>query len=522
MNNRRNLLAIILILVVIIFGITTTVLGQGDMCPILVERALAEVGNNCAGLGRNAACYGFNRVNATFFEAMDEGFFSTPADRADLPLIQSLETAPLNVAESEWGVALMNVQANLPGTLPGQGVTFLLMGDVAIENEVEPQAALTFEPVRVLTLENMNLRTRPTANSNILDTITMGTELLTDGIDSDGEWLRVTYNDTVAWLSKRYVTVDADLASLPVVDNPPPTAMQAIRLRTGITGVNCEETPPSALVIQSPQHLVVDITVNGVEMRIGSTIFYRNVEVNGQLMMQIGVIDGSVVFEDGTTLPTGFAGFIPLNEDGSASGGLTNLRPMNADELADMHPLENFPAGLLSYEISVPTEEEVAQIAALVGGNTSETASQPITTPEVTQIPVVVSNVQMQPDTGAAPVTPASPPVAGLNAPSATPTVPPTATATSTPTATPPTGNLALNLGAPCVANIMDDRSFTISNPNNFTVTVTWSAGGSGGSSSISANGTLSISGINSNGNNHLTLTANWGFGSGSFDSCVC
>jgi Bacterial SH3 domain len=506
MHSKNTLLSIFLVAIVLIFGISSVVLGQQDMCPILVERALTEVGNNCAGLGRNAACYGFNRVDTTFFEAMDEGFFSTPADRAELPLIQTLQTAPLSVDQSEWGVAVMNVQANLPGTLPGQGVMFLLMGDVAIENEVAPLAVPTFEPVRMLTLENMNLRTRPTANSNILANVPVGTEMLTDGIDSDGEWLRVIHNNTVAWVWGRYVTVDADLASLPIVDNPPPTAMQAIRLRTGITGVSCEETPPSALVIQSPQHLVVDISVNGVEMRIGSTVFYRNVEIDAQSMMQIGVIDGSIVFQDGTTMPTGFTGFVPLNEDGTASGPITNLRPMNSGELAEMQPLQNFPAGLLSYTIDVPTEEEVAYITSLVGA----TPEPPpiIVAPQPTPAPVVV----MQMTANEAPAeTPQTLPIAE------TTMVPTVITAASTPEIT----GLALNVSAPCVATATSDRIYVISNPNTVPVGYSYTVSSSGVSGSGSLNGgeSLTVTSVR-NGNNIINV--NWGYGSGTADSNPC
>lgn len=54
----------------------------GSNCPVLVKQALDAVGNSCGGLGRNSACYGFNRVNATFSGDVSEDFFQQ-ARRSD-------------------------------------------------------------------------------------------------------------------------------------------------------------------------------------------------------------------------------------------------------------------------------------------------------------------------------------------------------------------------------------------------------------------------------------------------------
>ena len=62
-----------LILSVLIAGfLLTATLQRGltqdtaNSCPTIVRQALEAVGNNCGGLSRNSACYGFNRVNAIF------------------------------------------------------------------------------------------------------------------------------------------------------------------------------------------------------------------------------------------------------------------------------------------------------------------------------------------------------------------------------------------------------------------------------------------------------------------------
>ena len=74
-------LPLILSVVIAVFLLTIT-LQRGltqdgaNSCPTLVKQALQAVGNNCGGLTRNSACYGFNRVNATFSGDVTEGFFS--------------------------------------------------------------------------------------------------------------------------------------------------------------------------------------------------------------------------------------------------------------------------------------------------------------------------------------------------------------------------------------------------------------------------------------------------------------
>lgn len=112
------------------------VAAQPTTCTPLLESALAALDDNCSGIERNSACYGYNRVEATFVrEDFPMGAFSEPSDIVELAEFDTIRTAPLDEVADEWGVALMRVQANLPGTLPGQNVTFVLMGDVALAND---------------------------------------------------------------------------------------------------------------------------------------------------------------------------------------------------------------------------------------------------------------------------------------------------------------------------------------------------------------------------------------------------
>lgn len=97
-------------------------------CDQLVAEALARTGAACQGMERNSACYGHDQVNASF-EGDLTNPFEAAGDRADLNQLRTLNTAPLDESSGVWGIAVVNAQADLPDTLPGQNVTLLFYGD---------------------------------------------------------------------------------------------------------------------------------------------------------------------------------------------------------------------------------------------------------------------------------------------------------------------------------------------------------------------------------------------------------
>ena len=107
------------------------VAAQTDDCPELVKRAITAVAKVCDTLGRNEACYGNDRLQA---ELDNNAPFTQPADRVSVGDIRSLRTFGLDEQAGTWGIAVLNIQANLPDTLPGQAVKFILYGDVALQN----------------------------------------------------------------------------------------------------------------------------------------------------------------------------------------------------------------------------------------------------------------------------------------------------------------------------------------------------------------------------------------------------
>lgn len=269
-------------------------------CSALLADALEAVDENCGDTGRNEACYGYDQVEASFLTQVEQSIFSRPTDKVGVADIATLRTAPLNTATGTWGVAIMNLQANLPNTLPGQSVTFVLMGDVEVENAVDPETA--FNPSDgievVVNIESgANIRSGPGLNFNVIGGAVDDAVLLADGLSEDGEWLRIIYRERPAWISLTTIEDNPLIAELPTLTADLATPMQAIYLRTGIGQTECADAPDDLLLVQGPDNIEIAITVNGADINLGSSGAIRVIEVDGELFLEIVVFDGQ--FETG-------------------------------------------------------------------------------------------------------------------------------------------------------------------------------------------------------------------------------
>jgi hypothetical protein len=388
MSARRLLLigAAVLALLAAAPGSVHAQTAPDTTCPTLVQQALTEIGANCDALDRNTACYGFVRVEASFQQDQPAVSFAAPADVAGLSSLQSIRTVPLNTNRHEWGIAVMNVQANLPASLPGQAVVFLLFGDVSVENAVSPADAYTpAEPVSATVLVSANLRTGPSTDNAIVTGVPAGTPVLADALSADSAWVRVLYEAQPGWVSRDLVQPETAgaLAALPVITSRSRTPMQAFTFRTSARGLACSEAPPSVLVIQGPQNTRVSITANGADIRIGSTIALFVTEDN---TLQLVTLSGQAEV-GGITIPAGFTIQVPLSADGQTiDGAWTGLRPLTADELQALQPLEGIPANLLHYVLALPTLSDIMRTLAAINRPAAQPPAQP-GAPTVTPAP---------------------------------------------------------------------------------------------------------------------------------------
>lgn len=241
--------------------------AQSRDCPAIVEETLANLDVICQSIGRNQMCYGNDALQAMPKPHVARFQFDTVGDIADVMALDVMRLSPMDEATGVWGVALMQLQADIPDTLPGQNVTFLLFGDV-------------------------------------------------------------------------------ELANLASQDASP---MQAFILSTGIGAPPCEQAPPDGLLVQTPAGVQqVSFNINGVDVQMGSTVFFQIVPDQA---MQVTTIEGVASLTlDGKLFPI-------------IAGTRINL-PIDADFLPIAMP--SLPdAYLLEEVISLPVSQLVRQITIM-------------------------------------------------------------------------------------------------------------------------------------------------------------
>ncbi|MBZ0288789.1 MAG: hypothetical protein K8I30_14320, partial [Anaerolineae bacterium] len=347
-------------------------------CPTLVNKAFESLGQSCDNLDRNNACYGYNRVDATFREAVADDFFTQSGDTTELTPLETIHTYGLDEALERWGIALMRVQANVPNTLPGQAVIFMLLGESAAQNAVKPEDALTPSDlsVDVTAVVDVNLRSGPGLNSNVIDVADGGAILEADALSEGLNWLRVLYDDAPAWVNRDVVDYPDEIDSLPVIRPESRTPMQAFYFTTKIDRADCTQAPDT-LLIQGPQQMKIDLEANQASIRIGSTILLSMIDED---TMQLIVLDGEANVGN-LIVPEGFKAYAPLRlpddeeakeivlDDGKIIGGpWVECQPIPADELARYKSLENIPPELLNYPIVMPDAQRGECVQPGTGG----------------------------------------------------------------------------------------------------------------------------------------------------------
>jgi LysM repeat protein len=316
----------------------------GPACPALVERALEALDDNCDRMDRNSACYGFTLVDAEFAQEVEPDFFRQPSDRAELTLLQRLQTVPLDLENDLWGIAVMNVQANVPNSLPGQAVTFLLVGDAEIENRVPPEEALTpVDPVSVAVAMATQPRSGPGPTFSELGLLPSGRTVEADALNRDGSWVRILFENRPAWVPRDILRAADALDGLPVVTARSRSPMQAFYFSTGIGAPVCNDAP-DMITVRSPQDIEVDFNVNGIDVRIGSTITFRSLPDN---RIAITVHEGQLELVTGQIIQPGQTIVARTDDDGNIIG-FEEIREADETELNHGQVSERILSNLLT------------------------------------------------------------------------------------------------------------------------------------------------------------------------------
>lgn len=340
--------------------------AQDGICPAIVQTALQTLGSVCADTGRNQACYGNFTLTAQPQPGIADFHFSQPGDIADVAGVKSLRLSGMDTAANTWGVALMKIQANIPDTLPGQNVTFLLFGDVEITNTAPVAAApVTFRAVANTAVIVYNA---PNTNGAIVAGVVINQQMMVEARTADNLWLLIQLpNDPThtGWIEASKVTPAGDVSTLDIADSEPQhlpvfAPMQAFFVQTSAFETACREVPPSGILIQAPADMgPIHLSINGADVRLGSTA-YIQAQPSGE--MTISMIEGAGLIEvngEVRALPAGTRVRIPVDADLAASGIPGATEPYN---VADIRTL---PLSVLPLLVEVVPPLTPTQIAAL-------------------------------------------------------------------------------------------------------------------------------------------------------------
>ena len=124
------------------------------LCEALVEKALEKAGENCGELDGSQACYGYDNLAPTFYETVDGNALRVEGSTIELPPIHTINGTGFDAEEDEWGIGYLQIAEDSAGAFDdGEFIRVILMGDVTLENNVEPDSneATPFEDIFMTT-----------------------------------------------------------------------------------------------------------------------------------------------------------------------------------------------------------------------------------------------------------------------------------------------------------------------------------------------------------------------------------
>gem|GEM_PF-3945836 len=232
----------------------TTVTPSNSACPSPIMEAINTLKIVCQSTQRNQVCYGNPLIQAQFSAPVN---FAKTGDTAPFTQLQTIELLS-DIANNAYGIVLMRLQANIPDTLPGQNVTFLLFGEGELSNG----------------------------------------------------------------------------------------GANGLYFRGGIGEPVCNDLPHDGLLVQTPSGAAnVTFLLNGVEVSLGSTAYFENVNAN---TLRVNVIEGNAILSvqgESQAVPAGMRSDVTLDNSGIAISAPTIAQPY------DIAPLRPLPLNALERTI---------------------------------------------------------------------------------------------------------------------------------------------------------------------------
>ncbi len=266
-----------------------------DICAALTESIVAAAQEACADLAVGEVCFAAEPVALS-----GDVDFAAPGDRADVAAVQSVVTGAADPNAEAWGVAVMNILADLPAD-GEQSVTLILFGAAELTSAVDASAG----PAPTLTLTNaagydINLRAGAGTNYPVIGTLPNRAQAVVDGRNANGDWYRIQTESGPAWAFRDLVALQGDPATLNVLADDDlllgyTAPMQAFTLTTAPQGEDdllCG-AGSAGLLIQTAGEGTAHLQINGVDVALADGTLL--VQAAPDDALQIVVLDGSAI-----------------------------------------------------------------------------------------------------------------------------------------------------------------------------------------------------------------------------------
>ena len=254
--------------------------AQDDRCRAVVESALSSIAQNCAQLERDSLCYSHPTVEASFADESHAEDLSSPSQRASVTAISSLRSGGLDIEQGRWGLAILHLGAKTPRTYEGPGILILMAGAAEIINDTDPASvARIVDPLSTAALVETTLFRNPGIIPEPIGTAVVDELLVVDAFDDSGDWLRVVNNGAVAWARREDLARLQAMESLPTIGIGAAFPFQALSISTSAEYPACDQAE-AMVAIQTPENLQASLTVNGVDIHIGSLVSIQLVHRN--------------------------------------------------------------------------------------------------------------------------------------------------------------------------------------------------------------------------------------------------
>lgn len=264
---------------------------DGDTCEQWAMMAIASAQQACDNVARGELCLGNDSVSVS--SPGGETLSLAGGDRVELSTVHEIRSQPGDLATKQWGLVLANLPAGLPES--SAGVTAVLFGDTQLARPEHVVSDRPILPVYNQGAVEINLRNGAGIAYDVVGQLAAGEEVLADGRNEQGDWLRVRFSDGVGWVFAPLVDWDGDLMALEVLlpsdVSPVFSAEEPFQSFTLTSGTSSCVAAPSGLLLQAANTEQTRIQINQVTLEFSdATLLVTSVAGDA---LEVKVLAGS-------------------------------------------------------------------------------------------------------------------------------------------------------------------------------------------------------------------------------------